>query len=91
MLWFGSILCFIVYGLQADVQTLALAVVLIIVIFVTCIFQAYQEGKSDKVMAELKKLSPSSCFAYRNGELVSINAIEVTYSPRTHISITNFV
>lgn len=85
MLWFGSILCFIVYGLQngADVQTLALAVVLIIVIFVTCIFQAYQEGKSDKVMAELKKLSPSNCFVYRNGELKVINAVEVTL-PYTH-------
>ena len=46
MLWFGSILCFIVYGLSGgtDVQTLALAVVLIAVVLVTTIFQSYQEG-----------------------------------------------
>ena len=76
MLWFGSALCFVVYGISkgTDIQVLALAVVLIVVIFVTCIFQAYQEGKSDKVMEALKKLSPSSVFAYRDGELQSIPA-----------------
>jgi sodium/potassium-transporting ATPase subunit alpha len=79
MLWFGSILCFIVYGLTkgTDVQILALAIVLILVVFVTSIFQAYQEGKSDAVMAELKKLSPSTCFAYRDGEIKSIDAIDL--------------
>ena len=79
MLWFGSILCFIVFGLThgEDVQTLALAIVLIVVVFVTSIFQEYQEGKSDAVMAELRKLSPSSCFAYRDGEIKSIDAIDL--------------
>ena len=39
MLWFGSILCFIVYGLDnTDLQTLTLAIVLIAVIFITCLF-----------------------------------------------------
>jgi magnesium-transporting ATPase (P-type) len=44
MMWFGSILCFIVYGLsnQTDVQTLALAIVLIFVVIATTIFQSYQ-------------------------------------------------
>lgn len=79
MLWFGSVLCFIVYAISAgtDIQTLALAVVLILVIFVTCIFQAYQEGKSDKVMAALRALSPSSVFAFRDGELVNVPVEEV--------------
>jgi len=76
MLWFGSILCFVVYGISegTDIQTLALAVVLIVVIFVTCIFQAYQEGKSDKVMEALKKLSPTSVFVYRDNTLVNLPA-----------------
>lgn len=76
MMWFGSILCWIVYGLSnaTDVQTLALAVVLIIVVVVTTAFQMYQEGKSDKVMAALKALSPSVCFVFRDGELKSIPA-----------------
>jgi sodium/potassium-transporting ATPase subunit alpha len=76
MLWFGSILCFVVYGLSngTDVQTLALAIVLILVVLVTTVFQSYQEGKSDKVMAALKALSPSTVYVYRNGILQNINA-----------------
>jgi magnesium-transporting ATPase (P-type) len=78
MLWFGSALCFVVYGINPDdIQTLALAVVLIIVVMVTTIFQSYQEGKSDKVMAALKALSPSTVFVYRDGELQSLPAEEL--------------
>lgn len=76
MMWGGSILCWIVYGITGatDVQTLALAIVLILVVVITTAFQMYQEGKSDKVMAALKALSPSVCFVYRNGELQSVPA-----------------
>lgn len=44
MMWFGSVLCFIVYGLSdgEDVQTLALAIVLIVVVLLTATFQFYQ-------------------------------------------------
>ena len=44
MLWFGSALCFIVYGLSGgeDVQTLALAIVLVAVVLLTSFFQFYQ-------------------------------------------------
>lgn len=44
MMWFGSALCFIVYGLSGgeDVQTLALAIVLIVVVLLTATFQFYQ-------------------------------------------------
>jgi magnesium-transporting ATPase (P-type) len=76
MLWFGAILCFIVYGLThaEDVQTLALAIVLILVVLVTTIFQSYQEGKSDQVMAALKALSPSTVFVFRDGTLQNVSA-----------------
>jgi magnesium-transporting ATPase (P-type) len=76
MLWVGSILCFIVYGITGgtDLQTLILAIVLILVIVVTTSFQLYQEGKSDKVMAALKALAPSVTFVYRNGELQQVAA-----------------
>jgi sodium/potassium-transporting ATPase subunit alpha len=74
MLWFGSLLCFIVFGISLgeDVQTLALAIVLIAVVLVTTIFQSYQEGKSDEVMAALRALSPTSVFVYRDGNLQSV-------------------
>lgn len=69
MLWVGSILCFIVVGITdpLDVQTLALAIVLILVIFATGAFQAYQEGKADNVMEELSKLSAKRVNVFRDG------------------------
>ena len=71
MLWFGGTLCFIVYGISVadipDNQTLALAIVLFLVIFVTSIFQSFQEGKSDKVIDALKALSASEVLALRDG------------------------
>lgn len=76
MMWFGSALCWIVYGLSEgeDVQTLALAIVLIVVVLLTATFQFYQEGKSDKVMAALKALSANTVFVYRDGNLQNIAA-----------------
>jgi magnesium-transporting ATPase (P-type) len=62
MLWVGAILCFVVYGLthREDTQTFVLAWVLIIVVFITSIFQSYQEGKSDETMAALQKLTATT-------------------------------
>ena len=72
MLWFGGTLCFIVYGISTqdipDNQTLALAIVLFLVIFVTSIFQSFQEGKSDNVMAALKALSADKVTVIRDGK-----------------------
>ena len=58
MMWFGGIACFIVFGItgNTDYQTLALAIVLVLLMFLTSLFQSFQEGKSDNVMAALKQL-----------------------------------
>lgn len=74
MLWIGACLCFVVFGISKgkDVQTLALAIVLILVVVVTSVFQSVQEGKSDKVMAALKALSPSFVYCLRDGVMVHI-------------------
>jgi sodium/potassium-transporting ATPase subunit alpha len=76
MMWFGAVLCFVVVGITggADVQSLALGIVLVLVVVVTSLFQHFQEGKSDDVMAALRALSPTSVFVYRNNELVTIPA-----------------
>lgn len=79
MLWFGSLLCFIVYGISGatDAQTLALAIVLVLVILVTGIFQSYQEGKSDNVMAALMQLAANRVFVVRDGAEVEIDAVDL--------------
>ncbi|RYD77759.1 MAG: hypothetical protein EOP84_15150, partial [Verrucomicrobiaceae bacterium] len=76
MMWFGAVLCFVVFGITngEDVQTLALGIVLIVVVLVTTTFQTIQEGKSDKVMAALKALAPSTVFVYRDGILQNVPA-----------------
>lgn len=79
MMWFGATLCFIVFGLSKgeDFQTLVLAIVLILVVLVTTSFQMFQEGKSDKVMAALKALSPSQVYVYRGGDLKLLPAVQL--------------
>lgn len=76
MMWFGAILCFIVFGITkaTDVQTLALGIVLVVVVVTTTIFQSVQEGKADQVMAALKALSPATVFVYRDNELQNVSA-----------------
>lgn len=68
-LWTGFFLCIIVAFISTsiDYQTLALGLICAIVIFMTAIFDSFQEGKSDKVMAALKKLTPEKVFVIRDG------------------------
>lgn len=76
MLWAGAVLCFVVFGISGakDTQTMALAIVLIIVVVTTAIFQSYQEGKSENVMASLQALTPPSCTVLRDGNAVTAEA-----------------
>jgi magnesium-transporting ATPase (P-type) len=76
MMWIGAILCFVVYGISnaTDVQTLALAIVLVLVVLLTSIFQEVQESKSDNVMAALKELTADTVRIVLNGEEVVVPA-----------------
>jgi sodium/potassium-transporting ATPase subunit alpha len=87
-LWIGGLLCLIVYFITnfTDYQTLALGIVCFIIVFGTSLFQTFQEGKSDDVMAQLKKLTPAKVTIRRGGkkfdcesrELVPGDIIEVS-------------
>lgn len=75
LLWIGSILCFIVYGIdQEDIGNLTLGIVLAAVVLMTGLFSWYQEAKSDAVLEGFLKLAPSTCDVLRNGQYVNINA-----------------
>ena len=77
----GAVLCFIVYGISAasdpDSQTLALGVMLIVVCFLTSIFQTYQEGKADKIMEELRALAADGVWVYRDGQLCYVDSAQI--------------
>lgn len=73
-LWAGFILCLIVFFItnNTDFQTLALGLLCMVVVVLTACFQSYQEGKSDKVMAALKALTPQKVFVLRDKQLLEV-------------------
>jgi sodium/potassium-transporting ATPase subunit alpha len=84
LLWLGAILCFIAYSIQATAyeeppdDNLYLGVVLTAVVTVTGIFSYYQESKSAAIMESFKNLVPQYALVRRDGEKVTLAAVELT-------------
>merc|ERR1712172_219058 len=84
LLWIGAILCYIAYGIQATAyeeppdDNLYLGVVLTAVVVVTGVFSYYQESKSSKIMESFKNLVPQYALVRRNGEKITIEAVNLT-------------
>merc|ERR1712165_345860 len=84
LLWLGAILCFLAYGIQASAyeeppdDNLYLGVVLTAVVTVTGIFSYYQESKSAAIMESFKNLVPQYALCRRDGEKVTLAAVELT-------------
>merc|ERR1719262_660805 len=84
LLWFGAILCYIAYGIQASAyeeppdDNLYLGVVLTAVVVVTGVFSYYQESKSSKIMESFKNLVPQYALVRRDGEKITIEAVNWT-------------
>merc|ERR1712172_8024 len=84
LLWFGAILCFLAYGIQSSAyeeppdDNLYLGIVLTAVVTVTGIFSYYQEAKSAKIMESFKNLVPQYAVVRRNGEKITVKAVELT-------------
>ncbi len=84
LLWAGSILCFITYGLQAASledpadDNLYLGIVLAVVVFITGVFSYYQESKSSRIMESFKNMVPQYALCIRDGKKDTIKAEELT-------------
>merc|ERR1711931_604818 len=84
LLWFGAILCFLAYGIQASAyeeppdDNLYLGIVLTAVVTVTGVFSYYQESKSAKIMESFKNLVPQNAIVRRGGEKKEVEAKELT-------------
>jgi sodium/potassium-transporting ATPase subunit alpha len=74
LLWAGSVLCFIVYGINGDVENLTLGIVLAVVVVITGIFSFYQDFKSDAIMAGFLSLASAECDVFRDGAYKRVNA-----------------
>merc|ERR1711910_14821 len=84
LLWFGAILCFLAYGIQASAyeeppdDNLYLGIVLTAVVTVTGVFSYYQESKSAAIMESFKNLVPQYALVRRDGEKITLPAQELT-------------
>ncbi|XP_077300641.1 sodium/potassium-transporting ATPase subunit alpha-like isoform X2 [Arctopsyche grandis] len=80
LLWAGSILCFIAYGIQISTveeptrDNLYLGIVLAAVVIITGMFSYYQESKSSKIMDSFKNMIPQFAMVLRDGEKLTIHA-----------------
>ena len=73
----GGLLCIIVYIITScvDYQTLTLGILCFFIVIATSLFQTYQEGKSDDVMAALKALTPEKVLVIRDEKEIEIETI----------------
>ncbi|XP_053223901.1 sodium/potassium-transporting ATPase subunit alpha-2-like [Podarcis raffonei] len=83
LLWLGSILCFLAYGIQIMMEpyvlkdNLYLGIVLTAVVIVTGCFSYYQEAKSSKIMDSFKHMVPQQALVIRDGEKMQISVEDV--------------
>ena len=80
MLWIGSILCFIAYGIQVDKtdkSSLYLGVVIIIVIMITGNMAFIQSSKTAAIMASFKNFIPPRAIVWRDGKKKEVAAKEL--------------
>lgn len=80
LLWFGSLLCFIGYGIQTDKTdkaNLYLGVVLGFVVFVTGCFSYAQTSKAASLMDDFKNFIPKETQVLREGNWKTLGAREL--------------
>ena len=78
LLWVGSLLCFVVYGLTPyDSSNLYLGIVLSGTVFLTACFTFYQESKSSAIMSGFKNMIPPVTIVIRNGKDKEIESSEI--------------
>lgn len=71
LLWFGSVLCFIGFGIQTDKEdqsNLYLGIVLAAVTLITGIFSYMQASKSAEMMAQFENFIPPTGNVIRDGK-----------------------
>jgi sodium/potassium-transporting ATPase subunit alpha len=77
LLWFGSFLCFIGFGIQpdkSDMSNLYLGVVLAVVTLATGIFSYMQASKSAEMMSQFENFIPPIANVVRDGKPQAIEA-----------------
>jgi magnesium-transporting ATPase (P-type) len=96
LLWFGSILCFAVYGMDGSQDNLYLGIVLGAVVFGTGIFAYFQEAAADAAMAAFSEMEAGSANVRRkfgpsagtaSGTFATVPARELTRGDLVKVNI----
>jgi magnesium-transporting ATPase (P-type) len=87
LLWAGSILCFISYGIDNSApDNLYLGIVLALVVIATGVFEYFQEKSSSDLMKKFASMQPPAVTVIRNGKETTIPAIELTHGDMVKVS-----
>ncbi|KAL4470819.1 hypothetical protein ABPG73_000079 [Tetrahymena malaccensis] len=78
MLWVSAGLCFLAYGLTPDdPSNMYLAIVLLIVIFITAFITFQQNAKSEALLNSFKSFIPQKSTVLRDGQIKNIESIRL--------------
>ncbi|KAG0201111.1 hypothetical protein BGX28_006036 [Mortierella sp. GBA30] len=95
VLWVGVITFFVCWQpiLQdtPNPTNLALAILVIFVIFLQASFSAFQDFSTARVMSSIMDMIPADCIVFRDGQLIKIPASKLVVGDRVHLSLGNKV
>ncbi|KAG0334702.1 hypothetical protein BG004_000307 [Podila humilis] len=95
VLWVGVITFFLCWrpplSNPPNVTNLALAILVMFVIFLQASFSAFQDFSTAKVMSSILDMIPAECTVFRDGQLVKISAANIVVGDRVHLSLGNKV
>lgn len=94
VLWVGVLIFFLCWrplGNPPAAYNLALAILVLIVIFLQASFSAFQDWSTKRVMNSILDLLPSEALVLRDGSLTKLSAVDLVAGDIVHISIGNKV
>ncbi|KAI8069352.1 hypothetical protein BC940DRAFT_236845 [Gongronella butleri] len=78
LLWFASIICWISWQPLGNPNpspvNLALAVILMMVVFLQAFFNAWQDWSTSRVMSSINNMLPTNCKVVRDGKVLTLDA-----------------
>ena len=93
LLWVASIICYISWKPLGNPNpaplNLALAVILMFVIFVQAFFTAWQDWSTSRVMNSINNMLPTQTLVIRDGKAVTIDAAHLVPGDIVHINMGN--
>ncbi|KAF1801111.1 hypothetical protein FB192DRAFT_1429110 [Mucor lusitanicus] len=93
LLWFASIICYISWKPLGEPNpsplNLALAVILMFVIFLQAFFNAWQDWSTSRVMNSINNMLPTQTLVMRDGQIVTIDASHLVPGDVVHVKMGN--